>query len=173
MHFQIAPFSLFYKNQFTADTSDAFSNRSLLIVLQKPIYCRYFWCIFKSLPSHCFTKTNLLQILLMHFQIVPFSLFYKNQFTADTSDAFSNRSLLIVLQIRLFREIWNSGSNIADGCLLISTDRLFLYTLLTVHPDITSGRWPTWCTVFLYNTFILILYMFRANTCSSSGVQLY
>ena len=46
------------------------------------------------------------------------------------------------------------------------------YILLTVHLDITSGKWPTWCTILLYNTFISILYMFRANTCSSSGGQL-
>ena len=32
-------------------------------------------------------------------------------------------------------------------------------------------RWPTWGTIVLYNTFISILYMFRANTCSSSGGQ--
>ena len=38
---------------------------------------------------------------------------------------------------------------------------------------LVSGRWPTWRTVLLYNTFISILYMFRANTCSSSGGQLY
>jgi len=35
------------------------------------------------------------------------------------------------------------------------------------------GRWPTWRTILLYNTFISVLYMFRANTCSSSGGQLY
>ena len=38
---------------------------------------------------------------------------------------------------------------------------------------LTSGRWPTWRTVHLYNTFIATHYMFRANTCSSSGGQLY
>jgi hypothetical protein len=37
----------------------------------------------------------------------------------------------------------------------------------------TSGSWPTWCTVLLYKMFISIPYMFRANTCSSSGGQLY
>ena len=50
---------------------------------------------------------------------------------------------------------------------------LCLYILLTVRIDITSGRWPTWRTILLYNTFISILYMFRANACSSSGGQLY
>ena len=49
----------------------------------------------------------------------------------------------------------------------------FFYILLTVHLDITSGMWPTWCTFLLYNMFISILYMFRANRCSSSGGQLY
>jgi len=29
-----------------------------------------------------------------------------------------------------------------------------LYIFLTVHLDITSGRWPTWRTVILYNKFI-------------------
>jgi len=50
---------------------------------------------------------------------------------------------------------------------------VFSYILLTAHLDITSGRWPTWCTILLYNTFISILYMFGANTCSSSGGHLY
>ena len=26
------------------------------------------------------------------------------------------------------------------------------YVLLTVHPGITQGKWPTWCTVTLYKT---------------------
>jgi len=50
---------------------------------------------------------------------------------------------------------------------------VFFYVLLTVHLDITSGRWPTWRTILLYNKFISVLYMFRANRCSSSGGQLY
>jgi len=34
----------------------------------------------------------------------------------------------------------------------------------------TLGKWPTWCTITLYKTFIIIiLYMFRATLCSSSG----
>ena len=37
----------------------------------------------------------------------------------------------------------------------------------------TSVRWQNWRTILLYHTFISILYMFRANTCSSSGSQLY
>jgi len=38
---------------------------------------------------------------------------------------------------------------------------------------ITLGKWPTWCTITLYNTFIIIiLYMFRATLCSSSGGQI-
>jgi len=41
------------------------------------------------------------------------------------------------------------------------------------HKKFSSGRWQTWRTILLYNKFISILYMFRANTCSSSGVQLY
>ena len=47
------------------------------------------------------------------------------------------------------------------------------WVLLTVHPGTALGKWPTWCTVTLYNnTFIIIiLYMFRATLCSSSGGQ--
>ena len=44
------------------------------------------------------------------------------------------------------------------------------YVFLTVHPGTTLGKWPTWCTIALYKTFIIIiLYMFRATLCSSSG----
>ena len=47
------------------------------------------------------------------------------------------------------------------------------YVLLTVHPGKTLGKWPTWCTITLHNTFIIIiLYMFRATLCSSSGGQI-
>jgi len=42
--------------------------------------------------------------------------------------------------------------------------------LLTVHPGTTLGNWPTWCTITLYKTSIIItLYMFRTTLCSSSG----
>ena len=35
------------------------------------------------------------------------------------------------------------------------------------------GKWPTWCTITLYKTFIIIiLYMSRATLCSSSGGQI-
>ena len=37
--------------------------------------------------------------------------------------------------------------------------RDFFYILLTVHLDITSGRWPTWHTVLLYNILISILHV--------------
>jgi len=44
------------------------------------------------------------------------------------------------------------------------------HVLLTVHPGITLGKWPNWCTIMLYKTFIIvILYMFRATLCSSWG----
>jgi len=36
-----------------------------------------------------------------------------------------------------------------------------------------SSEWPTWCTITLYNTFIItVLYMFRATLLSSSGGQI-
>ena len=47
------------------------------------------------------------------------------------------------------------------------------YVLLTVHPSTTLGKWPAWCTITLYKTFIIItLYMFRATLRSSSGGQI-
>ena len=47
------------------------------------------------------------------------------------------------------------------------------YVLLTVHAGTALGKCPTWCTIALYNTFIIIiLYMFRATLCSSSGSQI-
>ena len=52
------------------------------------------------------------------------------------------------------------------------TERIY-YVLLTVHPGRTLGKWPTWSTIILYNTFIIImLYMFRATLCSSPGGQI-
>jgi hypothetical protein len=44
--------------------------------------------------------------------------------------------------------------------------------LVTTRNDF--GKWPTWRTILLfYNTFITVLYMFRATLCSSSGDKLY
>jgi len=38
----------------------------------------------------------------------------------------------------------------------------------------TLGKWPTWCTIMLYNTYIIIiiLCMFRSTLCSSLGGQI-
>jgi len=37
----------------------------------------------------------------------------------------------------------------------------------------SHGKWRTWCKIMIYNTFIvIILYMFRATVCSSSGGQI-
>ena len=55
-----------------------------------------------------------------------------------------------------------------------NTNYFFLefYVLLSLHPGTTPGKWPTWCIITLYKTFIIIvLYMFRATLCSSSGGQ--
>ena len=50
------------------------------------------------------------------------------------------------------------------------TEQTTFYILLTVHPGIIMGKWPTWSTITLYKTsIIVILYMFRATLCSSSG----
>ena len=47
------------------------------------------------------------------------------------------------------------------------------YVSLTVHLSIIFSKWPTWRTILLfYNTFITVLYMFRATSCSSSGGQI-
>jgi len=44
------------------------------------------------------------------------------------------------------------------------------YVLLTVHPGTTLCKWPTWCTITVHKTFIIIiLYMIRATLGSSSG----
>jgi len=49
----------------------------------------------------------------------------------------------------------------------------FFCVLLTVHRGTALDKWPTWCTITLYNIFIVInLYMFRATLCSSSGGQI-
>ena len=46
----------------------------------------------------------------------------------------------------------------------------FFYVLLTMHPGTILGKWATWWKITLHKTFIIIiLYMFRATLCSSSG----
>jgi len=60
-------------------------------------------------------------------------------------------------------KVWNQDNVFASE----------FYVLLTMHPGTTLGKWQTWSTITLYNTFIIIiLYMFRANLCSSSGGQI-
>ena len=34
------------------------------------------------------------------------------------------------------------------------------YVLLTVHPGMTLGKWPTWCTIMLSNTFYYYYYYY-------------
>jgi len=43
------------------------------------------------------------------------------------------------------------------------------YINLMKHFLLNSGRYPAWRTIFFYDTFIWIIYMFRATMCSSSG----
>ena len=51
--------------------------------------------------------------------------------------------------------------------------KLIFISHLTGIYRIPLLKWPTWCTITLYNTFIvIILYMFRATLCSSSGGQI-
>jgi len=50
---------------------------------------------------------------------------------------------------------------------------LKLFIVVQTFIAMTLGKWPNWCTITLYNTFIIIiLYMFRATLCSSSGGQI-
>ena len=77
------------------------------------------------------------------------------------------KKILVVLNYSVF--MFYNSKNFSR----IFRGKLLFYILLTVNLDMTSGRWPTWRTILLYNTFISFLYMFRANTCSSSEGQLY
>ena len=62
---------------------------------------------------------------------------------------------------------------LASSCYKTTPHNIFLNVLLTVHIGTTLGKWPTWCKITLCNTFIIIiLYMFRATLCSSSGGQI-
>jgi len=50
---------------------------------------------------------------------------------------------------------------------------LWLFNNTDSNPKYKSCKWPTWRTITLfYNTFITVLYMFRATSCSSSGGQI-
>ena len=65
---------------------------------------------------------------------------------------------------------WQLQYQIYDLHIYIESDLTFTVAAFwlesfNMHLDITSGRWPTWRTILLCNTFISILYMFRANTC--------
>jgi len=56
----------------------------------------------------------------------------------------------------------------SNRCLRFKTSGESVYGI-----HISLGKWPTWCTITLYNAFIItILYMFRASLCSSSGGQI-
>ena len=60
---------------------------------------------------------------------------------------------------------WHFRAEISSGIYAF-----FKNVLLAVHTGTTLGKWPAWCTVTLCETFIIIiLYMFRATLCSSSG----
>ena len=73
---------------------------------------------------------------------------------------------------------WNISTQI--GALMRSVDWIFIVRApVWWWPDQyvtlggSLGKWPTWCTIMFYNTFIIIiLYMFRATLCSSSGGQI-
>jgi len=60
-----------------------------------------------------------------------------------------------------------------SGTSLIEIEARFLDVLLTVHLSINLVNDPTRRAILLfYNTFITVLYMFRAMSCSSSGGQI-
>ena len=45
--------------------------------------------------------------------------------------------------------------------------------VICLKTEIHFSDWPTWRTITLfYNTFITVLYMFRATSCSSPGGQI-
>ena len=51
--------------------------------------------------------------------------------------------------------------------------RTHLNVSYTYIASLNSCKWPAWRTItLLYDTFITVLYMFRATSCSSSGGQI-
>ena len=43
---------------------------------------------------------------------------------------------------------WSFGRNILSQQIKVYIE---YYVLLTVHPGTTPAKWPTWCTITLYN----------------------
>ena len=83
----------------------------------------------------------------------------------------------------------SESSSLSSLCVRTQNDSIFRMWTGTVHtaqqrrPDgsftdknccsYNISKWPTWRTILLfYNTFITVLYMFRATSCSSSGGQI-
>ena len=64
--------------------------------------------------------------------------------------------------------VWEDRQRHTDGHWELD-QHIFFNILLTVHLSITLVNEPTLRTIVLfYNTFITVLYMFRATSCSSS-----
>ena len=55
----------------------------------------------------------------------------------------------------LFSEL-GSQFNLLSLLVTCAPAGLTFYVLLTLHPGMTPGKWPTWCTITLHNTFIIM-----------------
>jgi len=70
------------------------------------------------------------------------------------------------------RHVYSYIDIFCNLCLSLTLKDRLLHPHKT-NGNIILGKWPTWCTITLYNTLIIIiLYMFRATLCSSSGGQI-
>ena len=64
----------------------------------------------------------------------------------------------------------NNKQNRILNISAVETSDLESFDVLLI---VQLSKWPTWRTIPLfYNTFITVLYMFRATSCSSSGGQI-
>jgi len=75
---------------------------------------------------------------------------------------------------RIFKKFCPGNSsciNVWEGqSVLYMKTMCVFHNILLNSSHLTLGKWTTWCTIALYNTFIIIiLYMFRAALCLSSG----
>ena len=63
----------------------------------------------------------------------------------------------ILPQHQYIRHIPTCTVHTSHNNVCIVNHTVDFYVLLTVHPGTTLGKWPTWCTITLYNTFIIII----------------
>jgi hypothetical protein len=120
---------------------------------------------------------------------------YKLKIMQSPWNTEANHNTRIETHKKLCCESWGSQSSVSEYSILLWCDNMsldeqspdvlnwhspFIFGVNQSSPsrteqidplDYNLGWFPTWCTKFLftYNTFIKILYMFRALPCSSSG----